>query len=689
MTYDAFDRMLTATRGDTTATYTYWPDGTRRSTTTASHANRACAIRRSPRPAPGMAPTAATSWSRRPPTGGSGSQVVVGTAGPDRLVGGSGNDVLCGLGGDDPLDAGSGNDHLDGGDGDDTAAGRQRQRRPRRRPPGSTGSSAAAATTPCATARSTTAAPAATRSYRAAGRRRTSTQTFHYGADGTLVNDTTADTTTGATRDDRLLPAHRRPRSPHPATRHHHRRHRPRRGAGTGHHRHRHRLPAPRPPLLGHRPRRRHRRRHQHLRLRRLRDRPPCPTGNPERRRPPPPRAGAPTRSSTPAPTPISSMTDPTTGLLLLPARSYDPTQGRFTTRDTANVFNHYQAFSTNPIINVDPTGHFSLEDLLVDIGMVHRVRRRRRSPPQEPPSPPCRPSSAPRSGRSPPAPSSPPSPTAVTAVASATGAVASVVKAADDIDDAVNGKHFLTNDQRAALGTVQIVAGAVAAVCGLAAARRHASPPEPPPKPQDAEDVLDDGAGRRHRRRRRRGSTSNDVIEGRQQRRPYRAEQRRGLDVEDDAGSSSDSDLEDSAGSRSESDSVIDGMSGHASEPPPLQQEPSDPIPVQQDDLQEALGSNNLNDSDKAILNDQPAIATALNSTESSESAVSSSFAEVNPTDRRPPRTATTSTRPRCSTTPGGHVLPLLRRRLRRSQRGRPRDHVAMVPADWPSLSE
>ena len=42
----------------------------------------------------------------------------------------------------------------------------------------------------------------------------------------------------------------------------------------------------------------------------------------------------------------------------------------------------------------------------------------------------------------------------AVTAVASATGAVASAVKAADDIDDAVSGKHFLTNDQRSALGT-------------------------------------------------------------------------------------------------------------------------------------------------------------------------------------------------------------------------------------------
>jgi YD repeat-containing protein len=38
MAYDTFDRMVTAIRGETTATYTYWPDGTRRSTTTASAA---------------------------------------------------------------------------------------------------------------------------------------------------------------------------------------------------------------------------------------------------------------------------------------------------------------------------------------------------------------------------------------------------------------------------------------------------------------------------------------------------------------------------------------------------------------------------------------------------------------------------------------------------------------------------
>ena len=60
---------------------------------------------------------------KAPAQGGSGSDVVVGTAGPDHLVGGSGNDVLCGLGGDDVLEGGSGNDYLDGGGGKDTLHG--------------------------------------------------------------------------------------------------------------------------------------------------------------------------------------------------------------------------------------------------------------------------------------------------------------------------------------------------------------------------------------------------------------------------------------------------------------------------------------------------------------------------------------------------------------------------------------
>ena len=71
----------------------------------------------------GQGPYGSYRLVRAPANGGSGSQVVVGTAGADRLSGGSGDDVLCGLGGDDFLDGGSGNDHIDGGAGDDTLQG--------------------------------------------------------------------------------------------------------------------------------------------------------------------------------------------------------------------------------------------------------------------------------------------------------------------------------------------------------------------------------------------------------------------------------------------------------------------------------------------------------------------------------------------------------------------------------------
>ncbi len=58
-----------------------------------------------------------------PNQGGSGNQVVVGTAANDRLHGGSGSDVLCGGGGDDVLTGGSGDDAVYGEDGADRLVG--------------------------------------------------------------------------------------------------------------------------------------------------------------------------------------------------------------------------------------------------------------------------------------------------------------------------------------------------------------------------------------------------------------------------------------------------------------------------------------------------------------------------------------------------------------------------------------
>ena len=636
MSYDPFDRMVTATRGATTATYTYWPDGTRRSTTTATTAQPGAVCEQ----AIAQAGTGEGTYGRyqlvqAPAVGRSGSQVVVGTAGADRLMGGSGNDVLCGLGGNDTLDAGSGNDHLDGGDGDDTLPGRIRQRRPRRR-------------------RRVRPAVREQRqrhlAQRRGQRRRLGPQPDR---PATASPRPPKRSTTGLTAPSSTTP----PPTPPPVT--------PRRPPPTCS------PPAakpapcnPAPPPVGTVPARApapvttgagtgYLLRDRHSSVTALIDAtaavtntysygdyglPALPDGQPQ-----PAPAVAPGGRTNPfqytGAAPNSSMTDPTTGLLLLPARSYDPTQGRFTSRDTANVFNKYQGFSTNPIINVDPTGHFSLEDLLLDIGMaivfaVAAVATAGAAVAALP---------ALVAGEAAAVTTTAivtTVATAVTAVASATGAVASAIKAADDIDDAVTGKHFLTNDQRNALSTVQAVAGAVSAASGLTAMGGTLIGIDTATEAtQDAADFLpetddeaDDGAGAGTD-----ASKSSDVIEGEDdntgpyrlpdQRRARLGRRRRRRRVRARTRTSRTS-----ADSRSSSDSVIDGVSGHASEPPPLQQEPSEPIPVQQDDLQDAVGSNNLNNSDGAILDDQPAVTTSLNSIESSESPVSSSFTEVTP---------------------------------------------------------
>jgi RHS repeat-associated protein len=59
--------------------------------------------------------------------------------------------------------------------------------------------------------------------------------------------------------------------------------------------------------------------------------------------------------------------TNPSTGTQYLPARSYDPAQGRFLSADAADQFNRYQAFDANPIVNTDPTGQWSFPQILTD----------------------------------------------------------------------------------------------------------------------------------------------------------------------------------------------------------------------------------------------------------------------------------------------------------------------------------
>src|SRR5262249_37756914 len=194
---------------------------------------------------------------------------------------------------------------------------------------------------------------------------------------------------------------------------------------------------------------------------------------------------------------------------------------------------------------------------------------------------------------------------TAVGAVASATGAVASTVKAADDIDDAVSGKHFLTNDQRTALGTVQTVAGAVAAVSGLATIGATAAGAG-----EIAETATQDA--------------SNDVFYPDSRGPVYRP-----LDPEWDP----DSPMYDPKRSaliegenndltppsryaliEGEEDSVLNSQ---AAKPPRVTPEVSRPIPIQQTALKTVVGSNQMNASDSTILKIDKGLTASLRSNE------------------------------------------------------------------------
>jgi RHS repeat-associated protein len=60
--------------------------------------------------------------------------------------------------------------------------------------------------------------------------------------------------------------------------------------------------------------------------------------------------------------------TNPATGTQYLPARTYDPAQGRFLSLDAADQINRYQAFDTNPVNNTDPTGQWAFPQILTDV---------------------------------------------------------------------------------------------------------------------------------------------------------------------------------------------------------------------------------------------------------------------------------------------------------------------------------
>ena len=164
--------------------------------------------------------------------------------------------------------------------------------------------------------------------------------------------------------------------------------------------------------------------------------------------------------------------TDPVTGLLVLPARTYDAAQGRFTERDTASIFNRYQGFSANPVNILDPTGHISLADILLDVGMFIAFAVATIATAGAASAAFGVIAAATEAGTAVAATTVvAAASTTVAAVASATGLAASATRLGDTLDDAVTGKHFLSSGQRKTLGTVETAAGAVAAAAGLVTA--------------------------------------------------------------------------------------------------------------------------------------------------------------------------------------------------------------------------
>jgi RHS repeat-associated protein len=321
---------------------------------------------------------------------------------------------------------------------------------------------------------------------------------------------------------------------------------------------------------------------------------------------------------------PASSMTDATTGLPLLPARSYDPAQGRFTSRDTANVFNHYQGFSTNPIVLVDLTGHFSLQDLLIDIGtlIVFAVAAYATGGAALAAAPAIVGAEAGAAVTA--STIATTVAAAVTAIASATGAVASAVKAADDIDDAVSGKHFLSNDQRSALGMVQLAAGVVATVTGLAAGASAAGAAAEGAESatQDAADFLADPNDETDPINKR-----NALVEGEQDDIYLYLGPGESIPEDPLLSNVGDSPVTMSSISKQPIDGVLDGVSGRAAEPQPVTPSADRQIPIQSTVLRSVTGSRDLTATDSAVIGSDRGLTTALKTGQAAQRSLSGSL--------------------------------------------------------------
>jgi hypothetical protein len=287
-------------------------------------------------------------------------------------------------------------------------------------------------------------------------------------------------------------------------------------------------------------------------------------------------------------------------------------------------VFNHYQGFSTNPIVLVDLTGHFSVADLLIDIGMTILFAVA---------------AVATAGAALAAAPAIVGAEAAVTtstivatvaeaagAMANATGFVVSALKAADDIDDAVSHKHFLSKDQRSALGWAQVAAGVVATVTGLVTVGALGAGAFAEGAEQDAADFLrgpDDetdvtnAAGKR-----------NAFVEGEQ---PDYIHLGPGEEIPPDpllsnveASTVTPSYNANDAGSSI--DAIVGGPSP-AQVPRLVTRAASQPISIQQPVLREVVGSNDLNVTDGAVFKSDRGLTTALKTGQAAQRSLSGSL--------------------------------------------------------------
>ena len=346
---------------------------------------------------------------------------------------------------------------------------------------------------------------------------------------------------------------------------------------------------------------------------------------------------------------PASSMTDALTGHLLLPARSYDPAQERFTSRDSANVFNRYQGFSTNPIGLVDLTGRISQTDIIIDVTvlavlvLVAVITGGAAA------------IAIPAVVGAMAVGAAVATSAVVGAVATGVGAAAALLGAAvaatdlaDDAQIAKTGTGFMSADTRKALQIVTYVAGAVAAVAGIAAvgaaaagavgatadAAAAAANSSWLEQVQDAADFADTEIGSSY-------ADETSDLDG--------VDPRRFALVEGDQDdimihpgekitSSVHLPAEGDDAASDVASAVLDGPNGEPVEPAPVSQVGSRSIPIRANVARGVLGGGNLSESDPVVFGNDPGLKVATQAAEDSDEEIADSLGTARSVGKSPP---------------------------------------------------